>query len=566
MSRWFGRTRAASSLGFRLGATLVLALLPLGVLSMVQTRDAQRQVLDTTLDGIGGATLQAVQPQLEMIRAAQGIAATLAAVLGVEVPPDAACTQRMQAVARGFPVATLVAYIPLSGRMTCASTGQPHDFSNNPQFARMIAQPQPVVLFNPDGPVSGMAVIGLGHPVMDASGRQTGIVAISLPHQAVVPRDYGQDQDLWQPALIATVTAAGVPLTASTGAEAIPALLPPGQGLSDLARHAGQPPLVYDGPDGRRRIVSVATVAEDVVLVGIWQQPPGPFWDNALLGPFLLPALTWAAALLVATIASERLVVRHVRALARAMTAFMDHRRRDPVPAMAEAPAEIARLHAAYQALIQTLEQDEAELQNLLVDKDRLLREVNHRSGNSLQIIASVMRMYRRETQDPALRGVLDGFINRVIALSSTHSSLYALSGRHDVPIDEVLYGVIRRLKEIHGVTLGTARKHFDPIPMPAQAAVPLALALAEIASCHFAAGVQAVGQLEFALVEDGDDIRLTVAGPVVPQFLPETTTGIAAIPRRMLAQFAAQLNGRLTTRIEDDRLTVDLTFPRSPA
>ena len=144
------------------------------------------------------------------------------------------------------------------------------------------------------------------------------------------------------------------------------------------------------------------------------------------------------------------------------------------------APTEIQRLHAVYLDLIRTIEQEEADLQNLLVDKDILIREVNHRSGNSLQIIASIMRMYRRETTDQKLRAVLDGLINRVITLSSTHTSLYALSGQRDVAMDVVLANVVKRLKEIHGVALGVASKRLQPIRMEAQAAVPLALALAE--------------------------------------------------------------------------------------
>lgn len=96
------------------------------------------------------------------------------------------------------------------------------------------------------------------------------------------------------------------------------------------------------------------------------------------------------------------------------------------------------------------------------------------------------MRMYRRETTDQELRAVLDGLINRVIALSSTHTSLYALSGQRDVAMDVVLANVVKRLKEIHGVALGVASKRLQPIRMEAQAAIPLALALAEAVGCYF--------------------------------------------------------------------------------
>ena len=56
-----GRLRSrlsASNLGVRLGSTLMLALMPLGVLSIVQARDAQDRVDASTLEGVGGAALQ----------------------------------------------------------------------------------------------------------------------------------------------------------------------------------------------------------------------------------------------------------------------------------------------------------------------------------------------------------------------------------------------------------------------------------------------------------------------------------------------------------------------------
>jgi hypothetical protein len=238
------------------------------------------------------------------------------------------------------------------------------------------------------------------------------------------------------------------------------------------------------------------------------------YWQQAsAFTPYLLPVLTWIAALAVAGFASSRLVVRHVRALARTMGNYVSTRQRLMIPELSGAPTEIRRLHAAYEGLIRTIEQEEADLQNLLVDKDLLIREVNHRSGNSLQIIASIMRMYRREASDPKLRAVLDGLINRVIALSSTHTSLYTLSGQRDVAIDVVLLNVVKRLKEIHGVALGVATKRLQPIRMEAQAAVPLALALAEAVGCYFSLPGLGRDAVTVDLTESDGIIRLRRSG-----------------------------------------------------
>lgn len=553
---------STSTLGFRLGGTLVLALMPLGILSVVQTQMAQDEVVATTLEGVAGASLKAVQGQIDLITDAQTSARVLAGALAFAIREGAECTGRIKAVAQGLPSATLVAYIPMSGLMTCSSTGDVYDFGDNPLFQRMIAKPEPMVMYNPHGPVSGTAVVAVSHPVKDTNGTQIGIIAISLPYLSVAPQDYADPVTLWRPEYLATVRGDGTLLVSSDPSRSLLAALPEGVSVASLPNRIGKPELLH-GPD-EPRIVSVTPVAKDLYLLSVWQRSGTDLLSPAsAAAPYLLPVLTWLAALVAASFASNRLVVRHVRALSRSMSDYVATRTRIMVPDMTDAPAEIQKLHAVYEQLIRTIEQEEAELQNLIVDKDVLLREVNHRNGNSLQIIASVMRMYRRESRDEEVRTILDGLINRVIALSSTHSSLYSMTGRRDVPMDEILAGVVRRLKEIHGVGLGVARKRFDPIRMPVEAAVPLAMALAEIVGSHFNSRTVATHGVDVSLIESGDDICLKVVGPIVPEFQPETTTGLVALPRRMLIQFAAQLRGAVAIKIVDDRSVIEVTFPR---
>lgn len=562
--RGYGGLLSPSSLGFRLGTTLVLALLPLGVLSMAQTRTQLDLLQAATLAGIGGASLEAADAKIDVIRRAKATGRTLAAILSAGIPPPAQCTRMMQAAAGAVPPVTLVAYVPLSGRMTCASTGTAHDFSGHPLFAEMIARPEPSVVFNPQGPVSEAAVIGLGYPVYDLTGGQVGIVSVSLPHQSVVPQDYSDETALWQPALLATFTEDGRVLgTSGAPAALVPGLLP-GLSWDTLAQRVGRP-FFQTGEDGQRRVVSVNHLADRLFLLAIWQSDGST--GSAIMSPFLLPALTWAAALVAAAFASGRLVVRHVRALWRSMTSFVDGRHPAPLPAMDEAPHEIRKLHSVYRTLIETIERDEADLYNLLVDKDLLLKELHHRSGNSLQIMASVMRMYRRETQDPEVRAILDALIARIIALSSTHTSLYSLSGRRTVALNEVLAGVIDRMCDIHGVSPGLTRSRLAPIAVSAQQAVPIAMALAEALGCLYLAPDPKGQGVDLTLAGEGDDeARLSMRGPASPEFGADIVHGTAALPRRMLLQFAAQLRGRVTTRIEADRALIDLVFPLHPA
>ena len=558
----FRRYLSTSSLGVRLGSTIMFALLPLGVLSVVQTRDAQHQIDEATLEGVGGASLQAVRSQITLINEAQISARVLAAVLGQSLNGDTACVDRVRAVADDIPQSTIVAYIPLGGLMTCSSNGRVYDFGPEPLFQSLIAQPLPKVVYNPHGPVSGTAVIGVSHPVFDTTGAQAGIVAISLAYTSVAPRDYVDPLGLWRPSYLATFQSDGTLLLSSDPDTPAARVIPDTVDLTRIADQTDRPSYFDDA--GSRHILSVVAVTRDLYLLSVWQRNAETFWQGAgSLTPYLLPILTWIAALVAAAFASSRLVVRHVRALSRSMSDYVTSQRRVQVPDLNGAPTEIQRLHEAYEGMIRTIEQEEADLQNLLIDKDTLIREVNHRSGNSLQIIASIMRTYRRVTTDQKLRSVLDGLINRVIALSSTHTSLYALSGQRDVAMDVVLSNVVKRLKEIHGVGLGVASKRLQPIRMDSQAAVPLALALAEAVGCFFARPGLVKEAVVVDLSETDGIIRLRIDGPEVPELRPETLEGLVSLPQRMLRQFAAQLFGTISIHQDGDRATVELVFPR---
>ena len=555
----------ATSLGVRLGSSLLLALLPLGVLSVIQTKDALLQVDESTLEGVDGASLRAVRSQIDLINEAQVAARTLASVLSSDnglggAGPD--CVQRVKSIAADIPQATMVAYIPLSGLMTCSSTDTIYDFRDNNQFRLMVADALPKLIYNPKGPVSDMAVVGVVHPVFDDAGANIGFVTISLSYTSVAPGSYVDSVSSWYPSYIATLQDDGSVLVSSDPSATPDTYIPGGIDTQRLKELADRPRYI-SGPDGRH-ILSVVSVTRDLSLVSVWNRDKVSMWSQASsLSPYFIPALTWLAALVVASFASSRLVVRHVRALVQSMDDFITSRRRAQHHDLSGAPTEIQRLHKTYDSLIRTIEQEEADLQNLLVDKDALLREIDHRSGNSLQIIASVMRMYRRETSDPELRRVMDGLINRVIALSSTHTSLYAESGKQDIAVDVVLTNVVKRLKEIHGIALGVANKQFQPVQMDAQTAVPLALALAEAVGCYFSRPGLTEKAILVSLTEANQIVHLRVEGPIVPELLPETTTGLASLPQRMLRQFAAQLGGTLSLRQDDQLSIVELTFPR---
>lgn len=88
-------------------------------------------------------------------------------------------------------------------------------------------------------------------------------------------------------------------------------------------------------------------------------------------------------------------------------------------------------IHEAYQRrridklnreLQRTLEQQD----KLLVQKDFLMKEINHRVQNSLQLVSTFLGMQMRETEDPLITQYLTDARSRIAAVALVHRRLYS--------------------------------------------------------------------------------------------------------------------------------------------
>ena len=64
-------------------------------------------------------------------------------------------------------------------------------------------------------------------------------------------------------------------------------------------------------------------------------------------------------------------------------------------------------------------------LEAALAEKSALLHEVDHRVKNNLQLIASLILLQGRRTQDPAARQALKTVLERVNAVATVHRRLF---------------------------------------------------------------------------------------------------------------------------------------------
>lgn len=546
---------------------IVITLMPLGLLSMQQTASVTREVSRNAEMAAMGATVRAAAPQIRLIQRGQASVATLAAIIEPFVADDAACRRIMDQIKATEPAAALVAYTPLSGQMTCGSDGSSFDFAGNPLFQRLIEKPEPMIVVNPQGPVSGTAVLGIVHPVFNALGMQIGIVSLSLRHEAVSQVDEASaDLAASRPVALITFDGAGNLLTADTGLDQAVLQLPRDRGLSELARNQVQS-FAGQSISGNRRLFSVVPLAGDVYLLGVWRSSTEETLVDPDIAPYLLPGLMWLAALAVAVFAAEYLVTRHVRMISQAMLAFARGNRGRHALHLSNPPAEIEDLAEAYRTMTATILRDEAELENLVHQKDMLLREVHHRTGNSLQLIASVLRMHLREQLDDATRRILENLHARVMSLSTVHLSLYRIAGESRISVHELMADVIAKVSAIHEryARAGSIEAELRPLVLATEQAVPLALLLAEVLSCFPSSDARPDDPpIRVALDRcDEGSARMRISGPESARAIlaGESFDAPTKIAARLIRAFVSQLGGEFTITGDAGEVVAEVTF-----
>ncbi len=128
------------------------------------------------------------------------------------------------------------------------------------------------------------------------------------------------------------------------------------------------------------------------------------------------------------------------------------------------------------------LRESHERLEQLAAQQSVLLREVNHRVANSLQLITSLMELQARRLADPAARAVLRRAAERVDAVTLVHRRLYTAQDVGYVEMKAYLTGLVDELrKAVHQEDGGvTIELEAEPLRVETDKAVPLGLIVNE--------------------------------------------------------------------------------------
>jgi two-component sensor histidine kinase len=194
----------------------------------------------------------------------------------------------------------------------------------------------------------------------------------------------------------------------------------------------------------------------------------------------------------------------------------------------------------------------ERDLRGALDRQQMLMREVNHRVNNSLQIVGSMLHLQGRRSENTDVQHQLQQASSRVTAIARAHNRLYRTEEfpRHD-----------------HGAYLTALRADFceatpgceifvsapEHIVLSTDRAITVALLINELIT-NIAKYAYPEGKCRawVNVSREGNTITLSVRdeGIGLPQGIDETTS--AGLGMRLIAAFARQLNGTVEVKRHD--------------
>jgi two-component sensor histidine kinase len=209
----------------------------------------------------------------------------------------------------------------------------------------------------------------------------------------------------------------------------------------------------------------------------------------------------------------------------------------------------------------------EAALQEALAAQQAIAREAEHRIKNSLQLVASLLRLQSTHMVEPAGRAAVEAATARVLAVAEAHRALQRSPDLRRVGLADLLHELAAGAAVQHpGTDLRTEAP--EALTLDAERAIPLALVLAELVegAVRRAAGASVPAPSEpmrLSARRDGGSVLLALTDAGAAAEEGEAPGLSDKVVRALTRQIGAVLE---TERLACGRLRTALSLPEEPA
>jgi len=150
----------------------------------------------------------------------------------------------------------------------------------------------------------------------------------------------------------------------------------------------------------------------------------------------------------------------------------------------------------------------------LAAEREMLLREVNHRVGNSLQIIASLLHLQANSSTQDDVKAALTNAMGRVAAVAQVHRRLYTSHDLKSVLLNQYLDALLEDLRRsAEGEKMSRLTLKAEPIEIDPDRAVAIGIIVNELVmNAVKYAYPDGAGPIHVDLHAQGDNVVLSIS------------------------------------------------------
>ncbi len=203
----------------------------------------------------------------------------------------------------------------------------------------------------------------------------------------------------------------------------------------------------------------------------------------------------------------------------------------------------------------------------LAAEREVLLREVNHRVGNSLQIIASLLHLQANSSTEEDVKAALTNAMGRVAAVAQVHRRLYTSHDLKSVLLNQYLEALLEDLRRsAEGNRMSRLTLKAEPIEIDPDRAVAIGIIVNELVmNAVKYAYPDGAGPIHIDLRGQDDHLLLSIADDGVGLNV-KTDPRSTGMGQRIVAAMASKLEASVERDPDHTGTRIVLRFRRANA